>query len=352
MESGTINRAVYRWAVLADGRRDRQRLERPAACMSTAAAAARAITRAPWVQGGVLDTDRALAGLREGEREPQQFGADCNDVLSAETMSMVKERLIEQLGEPPVWTMGWGGSGGAIQQNDDRPELPRAARRDRPQRDVPGRTASAEPADCRLLNRYFAASVTSLVWTPRSGGRSMGYSNLEHVSRVGRRVRERRSWPSLGCELDRAGEPDRYNAVTNPTGARCTTWDSMVNIYGRDPATGFARRTLDNVGVQYGLEAFRTGAITMDRFLDLNEKIGGYDNDGNLRAARAVADPEALATAYRTGRVNQAAGGAARRADPRSALVLGQRRSTSTRTSTRSSCASGCARCSARRRTR
>jgi hypothetical protein len=101
----------------------------------------------------------------------------------------------------------------------------------------------------------------------------------------------------------------RYNAVTNPTGARCTLWDSLVNVWGRDPATGFARRSLDNVGVQYGLRALQEGAITVDQFLDLNERIGGYDNDGNLRAERAVADPRALRTAYRTGRVALGHGG-------------------------------------------
>ena len=42
-------------------------------------------------------------------------------------------------------------------------------------------------------------------------------------------------------------------AVKNPEGARCDVYDHAVNMYGRDPQTGFARRPLDNVGVQYGL---------------------------------------------------------------------------------------------------
>jgi len=42
---------------------------------------------------------------------------------------------------------------------------------------------------------------------------------------------------------------------------------------GRDPKTGFARRPLDNVGVQYGLEALNAGVITKDQFLELNDKI-------------------------------------------------------------------------------
>ena len=44
------------------------------------------------------------------------LGTACNDVLSAETASMVKEHVIESLGTPPAWTIGEGGSGGSIQQ--------------------------------------------------------------------------------------------------------------------------------------------------------------------------------------------------------------------------------------------
>lgn len=48
-------------------------------------------------------------------------------------------------------------------------------------------------------------------------------------------------------------EDQRYNAKTNPTGVRCGVYDHTVNIYSKDPVTGFARRPIDDVGVQYGL---------------------------------------------------------------------------------------------------
>ena len=38
-----------------------------------------------------------------------------------------------------------------------------------------------------------------------------------------------------------------YDPVTNPKGVRCTYQDNMVNVYGRDQRTGFARRPFDNV---------------------------------------------------------------------------------------------------------
>jgi hypothetical protein len=78
-------------------------------------------------------------------------------------------------------------------------------------------------------------------------------------------------------------------------------FDVARNIYGTDPATGFARRPYDNVGVQYGLGALRSGAITMDQFLDLNERIGGYDRDANYTAARTEGDAGAIRRAYQSG---------------------------------------------------
>ena len=38
-------------------------------------------------------------------------------------------------------------------------------------------------------------------------------------------------------------------------------------------------QTLDNVGIQYGLKALLSGAITAEEFVTLNEKIGGFDAD-------------------------------------------------------------------------
>jgi hypothetical protein len=99
-----------------------------------------------------------------------------------------------------------------------------------------------------------------------------------------------------------------YDPRTNPAGARCDFYDNEVNVFGRDPKTGFARRTWDNVGVQYGLVAWSSGRITIEQFLNLNQRIGGYDRDGNIAADRSNADPIALRLAYGTGRVNSGGG--------------------------------------------
>lgn len=303
LESGTINRAVYRWAVLADddavdgGWNGRLNYQFGGGCGT-------GYHQGTLSQNAVLDDAMLRRGYAVATASLNTFGVSCNDVLSAETMMMVKEHVIETLGTPPVWTMGWGGSGGAIQQNMIASNYPGL---------LDGLITSAtfqdnsfgEPVDCRLLNRFFA-------------GAGATFSLAQRMAVMGFRAPTTcPAWDaafanvvvaSSGCD-GALPAALRYNAVTNPTGARCTLWDNAVNVFGRDPQTGFARRTLDNVGVQYGLDALKAGTITLDQFLTLNERIGGYDDDGNVRAQRAVADPEALATAYRTGRVTQGRGG-------------------------------------------
>jgi hypothetical protein len=99
--------------------------------------------------------------------------------------------------------------------------------------------------------------------------------------------------------------------VTNPQGARCDVYDNQVNVFGRDPKTGFARRPLDNVGVQYGLVAFNKGIISAEQFLELNQNMGGYNDQGNISATRMTGDANALRIAYATGQVNSGSGGLA-----------------------------------------
>jgi hypothetical protein len=102
-----------------------------------------------------------------------------------------------------------------------------------------------------------------------------------------------------GCAL--ADKALIFDPVNNPKGARCTTQDIRVNIYGRDPKTGWARRPTDNVGIQYGLGALNDGVISVDEFLDVNEKVGGTDINGAIVAQRTEGDPIAIKAMYESG---------------------------------------------------
>jgi hypothetical protein len=101
----------------------------------------------------------------------------------------------------------------------------------------------------------------------------------------------------------------RFDPKANPTGARPTVFDAAKNVYGINPANGKALRPFDNVGVQYGLAALNSGAITAAQFLDLNERIGGLDDDANYQAARSAGDAGAIRRAYQAGLMLGANGG-------------------------------------------
>ena len=99
-----------------------------------------------------------------------------------------------------------------------------------------------------------------------------------------------------------------YDPVTNPNGTRCGDADLSTAVWGTTdgiaPGSERALQTRDNVGIQYGLKALLSGAITAEEFVTLNEKIGGMDADWNRTAARTVADTEALQIAYSAGIVS------------------------------------------------
>jgi hypothetical protein len=73
--------------------------------------------------------------------------------------------------------------------------------------------------------------------------------------------------------------------ITDPPGVKDTVkwthWDDARNVYSVGP-DGYARSPLDNVGVQYGLTALRSGAITPAEFLDLNTKVGSWKSSADM----------------------------------------------------------------------
>src|SRR4029453_13144449 len=66
---------------------------------------------------------------------------------------------------------------------------------------------------------------------------------------------------------------------------------------------GYAELVYDNVGVQYGLTALQSGAITAEKFVDVNMRAGGYDVDGRWQPQRSVMEREVAARLHRSGHV-------------------------------------------------
>ena len=233
------------------------------------------------------------------------FGTHANDVVSAETLMMVKEHFIEQFG-PIKWTIGSGRSGGSMQQHmiaNNYPGLldaidPTASFADT-------LTFQTSMLDCELLDHAMTAS--KLPYTTDQKTAVSGFSHWDYCTN--NKLRYAGAAADINCDAATIPPSMRFDPVKKPDGVRCTYQDALVNVFGRDPKTGFARRPFDNAGVQYGLAAFNAGKINFNQFLDINRLAGGHDINGNIVAERTVADPDALRLAYETGRVNDGAHG-------------------------------------------
>ena len=322
-EQGTLNRSIYSFAVLVD----------PSA------------TTAPWQpppawnhklyylfgqgllpkhkQGLPLDVldDLALSrGFAVANTSRDRFGNNSNSVTSAESVMMLKEHIIETIGEIR-YTLASGGSGGTMLQHQITNTYPGLLDGIQPWiglKDV--WTTNTETQDCSLLVRYFESTSPHL-WpdiTEQNAVMDNANSELPGTCRgiVNSYQLDTSSMNAMSAsctaEVDAiiglgTQEPWMYNPDTNPTGTRCTLQDYQVAIFGRRP-DGFANRPYDNVGVQYGLKALQDGTITLEQFVDLNAKVGGRDIDWNWTPQRSVADPFALTAVYRSGQINMGHG--------------------------------------------
>jgi len=234
------------------------------------------------------------------------FETACNDVVAAETVMVAKEHFSEAYGLPQ-FTIGLGGSGGAIQQLLIAQNYPGLLDAIAPAIPFPDAVSiSGGVTDCGLLGRWFDGSPVATGLTDTQRVAITGFATVTTCD-LWRATFFDNIEPTIGCdpELVRSGQV--YDPVTNPRGARCTMQDSNVNLFGTDPETGFALRPLDNVGVQYGLTALAAGVIDIDTFLGLNEGIGGYDIDGLWQGARTRAPDDALTRAYGGGRITAGA---------------------------------------------
>ncbi len=278
--------------------------------------------------------------------------------LAEEVMMRVKKQFVALYGEPS-YTIGIGGSGGAIQQliiGQNHPGLLDGALLLYAYPDMITQTIYA--FDCELLEYYFdvmshdnsqwqtwsnrtwvqglnakedfsnefsvyynLARLVNGIWPPIAGGMTECINGWRGLTQLTNNPR----FTHLAKYYD--------DAVIKQT--HWTHWDDLKHIYGTG-ANGYANQTWDNVGVQYGLNALKQGYITIEDFLDLNFKVGGWKppelfeqekywkivpgsslfdfspwshhnmflSDGLTKpAARTQADSHAIKAAYQSGQV-------------------------------------------------
>jgi hypothetical protein len=300
LETGTIDRAVYQLAALYDGTeptplQPQQNWNRK--LVYTFGGGCNAGYHQGNQTGGVVNDLFLSQGYAVASSTLNVPETNCSIVISGEAAMMVKEHFIETYG-PVRYTIGWGGSGGSINQHDIADGYPGILDGIIPGVSYPDMlTAFTSAADCSALNDYFAtSSLTEVQKTAITGYVSSSPCTSWQAGF------QPRMTPTGSC--NRApGAPippsALWDPVTNPAGIKCMASEQWVNQLGRDQATGLVRSTRDNVGVQYGLQALRSGVISASEFAALNAKVGGVDEVGKVVAQRSVADPSALKIAYR-----------------------------------------------------
>jgi hypothetical protein len=235
-------------------------------------------------------------------------GHDCSLLTEAESLIMAKERFVDEFGTLR-YTIGTGCSGGSLVQQQVANAYPGVYQGILPQCSFPDSWSTGqELADYQLTRDYFENPSewgTGIAWTPTQIAAVQGHPNYANSVELSTLY-----WPSLAdptypCAGVTAAQ--RWSP-SNPTGTRCDLEDYMINLFGPYQGTNpnsYAGIPLDNVGVQYGLLPLEDGTITPQQFIDLNQKIGGFDHNAVHTSSRFAADEPALTNDYRGGAVNE-----------------------------------------------
>jgi len=267
-----------------------------------------------FTHGGSCGTDRAAGGAPDVMNEEllgkgfivastalNNLGHNCNPVLIAESELMARDRVIEQLG-PVRSTIGTGCSGGSIAQTMVAHAYPGF---------YDGITISCTFVDLFTTGKHAVAGHLLKNFFGLLGTNPDGFTALDHalvggspLASVDDEVFDLAFWPAIDGSGGCGGLPDSVArwSPENPSGVRCGVLDHNINVLGTGRNAPYVAVPFDNVGVQFGLKALEEGLLPAEKFVALNERIGGLD-PVTLKPSpeRTEADPSALAASYRAG---------------------------------------------------
>jgi hypothetical protein len=313
-EKGTMNRGIYTLAVLYDPAKPFEPWARQAGWNGKLYYPFGASCGTVYSQGSaqsVLNEDALSRGFMVATSSLNVLGSSCNTHVSAESVMMLKEHVVERYGQIR-FTFGNGSSGGAIGQQmvaNNYPGLLQGLTVGLAYAD--NGSTGQEVFDCHVLFQYFTRTSPHLWGNAAQQAAVTGHGTSPATCAGWEVLFSAVADPTNGC-----GNVPHYNAQTNPTGCRGTYQDFNESILGkRDRSVwtepekkygGFAKALYDNVGVQFGLKALQDGLITTEQFVDLNEKVGGFDIDFQPTKERSRGDADFAEIVYKTGTVNDA----------------------------------------------
>ncbi len=310
-ESGTINRFIYNIATLR-GPDDQPQAPDMTHWNRQLIYQFRGGVGIGFRQGRLRDTDlpeRRIEQLRQGYALAYSSGNQTSNhynIWLAEETALRVKRQFSALYATPEFTLGIGGSGGAIQQyliGQNGTDLLDAGVALYAYPDMLTQTIYA--FDCELLEYYFDQTAPK-TWNWPARRKIAGLNSIYDIQDSRTWLYELAMiiqgriphWPLGGseCSLSWRGLTPLVNNPRfihfsprfSPQVARqvhWTHWEELRHIYGVND-TGYARQTWDNVGVQYGLQALRRGQVTADTFMHLNANIGGWKPPAQMRQER------------------------------------------------------------------
>jgi len=267
-----------------------------------------------WFQGGVaighsqgtvhsgsMNLDILALGFAIAHSSGNNTGTHYNMNLAGETAMMTKERFVERYGVP-IYTVGLGGSGGAIQQYMLAQNNPGVLDGLLPVQSYPDMvTQTIHVGDCELLEHYMDATDRNNPRWRTTKNRSLlvgmnaddafpdplaplktalGYSTAPGSTEC---IKSWRGLTPLAMNplFGQAPNQQFWEPFSDILAIRWTHYDDLRNVYGVD-STGAARVTWDNVGVQYGLASLKAGQITPAEFLHVNWNIGGWKHPSQM----------------------------------------------------------------------
>jgi hypothetical protein len=267
-----------------------------------------------WFQGGVaighsqgtvhsgsMNPDILSQGWAIVHSSGNNTGTHYNLNLAGETAMMTKERFVERHGLP-LYTVGLGGSGGAIQQYIIAQNHPGVLDGLLPVQSYPDMvTQTIHVGDCELLEYYMdATDRTNIKWqTTKNRTWLVGFNAEDSVADPLAGTKKAlgygtapgsteciKSWRGLTALAmnpwyGQAANQQFWVPSTDIASIRWTHYDDLRNVYGVD-AAGAARVTWDNVGVQYGLNALKDGKITPTEFMHMNWHVGGWKHPSQM----------------------------------------------------------------------
>ena len=347
LERGTMNRGIYDLAVLFDPGQDWKATAPQAQWNGKVYYSFGASTGQPRRQARTTATawsaqeEQLKRGWLVVSNSMSDSLRNSNRVLMTETVMMMKEHIGDAYG-PIKFTLGTGCSGGSINSNMNLSIFPGLLDGVVTSCTYPdSETTTLEVGDCTLLVEAYQKPQMLGLWSsmgltqaqinarkgainghPDQSGCQAWYNafgsngkpgvyNQRTVGALGNGATRLADWDTgairtvptatNNCELPNSAVYDPANATATANLPRCNAWAWGASIWGRIGTTATPRDTRDNVGVQYGLRALLSGAITAEEFVTLNEVIGGTNKDSEPRGERTQAHAAALEIAYRAG---------------------------------------------------